>query len=232
MITCLSALLGSRPPEWEATGCSYEATPTSNPSPCAGTCGITLWRDASSACLKVLKDLECCLAVGWLETTWQTCFRPYVSGDEQCMRRAKWFPAGSSILTWMRHRDSAFQVGQPAGLRLTCISGPPCSDRLARRPRSQPCRKAGRLRPRQSTAACWSIAELKERPLGRASRRCPHADLRVGFSRSWRRLPQSRPGQVRFGQARQQPAELVVHLVASYRRRVRCRRPVSGNPYP
>ena len=31
--------------------------------------------DASSACLQVLKDLECCLAVGWLETTWKTCFR-------------------------------------------------------------------------------------------------------------------------------------------------------------
>jgi len=108
----------------------------------------------------------------------------YVSGEEQCMRRAKWFPARSSILAWMRHRDSAFQVGQLAGLRLTCISGPPCSDRLARRPRSQPCRKAGRLRPRQSRAACWSIAELKERPFGRATLGCPHADLRAGFSRS------------------------------------------------
>ena len=32
-------------------------------------------RDASSACLQVLKDLECCLAVGWLKTTWKTCFR-------------------------------------------------------------------------------------------------------------------------------------------------------------
>jgi hypothetical protein len=29
------------------------------------------WRDASSACLQVLKDLECCLAVGWLKTTWK-----------------------------------------------------------------------------------------------------------------------------------------------------------------
>jgi hypothetical protein len=57
----------------------------------------------------------------------ENLFPSYVSGDEQCMRRAKWFPAGSSILAWMRHRDSAFQVGQPAGLRLTRISGPPCS---------------------------------------------------------------------------------------------------------
>ena len=131
----------------------------------------------------------------------ENLFPSYVSGDEQCMRRAKWFPAGSSILAWMRHRDSAFQVGQPAGLRLTCISGPPCSDRLARRPRSQPCRKAGRLRPRQSTAACWSIAELKERPFGRATLGCPHADLRAGFSRSWRRLLQSpaRSASVRPG---------------------------------
>ena len=37
-------------------------------------------------------------------------FPSYVSGDDQCMRKAKWFPAGSSILAWMRHRDSAFQV--------------------------------------------------------------------------------------------------------------------------
>ena len=47
--------------------------------------------DASSACLQVPKDLECCLAVGWLQTTWKLCFRG-VSGDEQCMRRAKGFP--------------------------------------------------------------------------------------------------------------------------------------------
>lgn len=97
----------------------------------------------------------------------ENLFPWYASGEEQCMRRAKWFAAGSSILAWMRHRESAFQVGQPAGLRLTCISGRLAVDRLARRPRSQPCRKAGRLRPRQSTAACWSIAELKERRFGR-----------------------------------------------------------------
>jgi hypothetical protein len=96
----------------------------------------------------------------------------YVSGEEQCMRRAKWFPARSSILAWMRHRDSAFQVGQLAGLRLTCISGPPCSDRLARRPRSQPCRKAGRLRPRQSTAVLVDRRAERE-AFGRATRRLP-----------------------------------------------------------
>ena len=56
----------------------------------------------------------------------ETVFPSYVSGDEQYMRRAKWFPAGSSVLAWMRDRDSAFQVGQPASLRLTRISGQFC----------------------------------------------------------------------------------------------------------
>jgi hypothetical protein len=32
----------------------------------------------------------------------ENLFPSYVSGGEQCMRRTKWFPAGSSILTWMR----------------------------------------------------------------------------------------------------------------------------------
>jgi hypothetical protein len=65
--------------------------------------GENLWNnprhDASRfACLQVHKERGCCLAVGWLETTWKTVFPSYASGDEQCMRKAKWFPAGSSTL--------------------------------------------------------------------------------------------------------------------------------------
>jgi hypothetical protein len=47
-----------------------------------------LWitRDPTpAACLRILKDLGCCSAVSWLETTCKAvCFRRYVSGDEQC----------------------------------------------------------------------------------------------------------------------------------------------------
>lgn len=71
------------------------------------------WRDASSACLQVLKDLECCLAVGWLKTTWKNLFPWYVSGEEQCMRRAKWFAAGSSILAWSAIERVRFRSANP-----------------------------------------------------------------------------------------------------------------------
>lgn len=55
---------GDSAPSRRPGGCSYEATPTSNPSLCARTCGISLGA-ARVACLQVLKDLGCCLAVGW-----------------------------------------------------------------------------------------------------------------------------------------------------------------------
>ena len=103
----------------------------------------------------------------------ENLFPSYVSGDEQCMRRAKWFPAGSSILAWMRHRDSAFQVGQPRG------PSPDSHFRAAlQRPTSSQTSlptmpQGGSAATPSSTAACWSIAELKERPSGRATRRLP-----------------------------------------------------------
>ena len=41
----------------------------------------------------------------------ENLFPSCVSGDEQ--RRAKWSPAGSSILAWMRDRDSALLICGP-----------------------------------------------------------------------------------------------------------------------
>ena len=122
-------------------------------------------------------------------------FPSYVSGDEQCMRRAKWFPAGSSILAWMRHRDSAFQVGQPAGLRLTRISGPPCS-RPTCSQTSLP------TMPQGGSAATPSIngRVLVDRRAEREAVRSRHPSAARMLicgpgSRSWRRLPQSRPAR-------------------------------------
>jgi hypothetical protein len=47
------------------------------------------------------------------QDNFENLFPSYVSGDEQSMRRAKWSPAGSSILAWMRDRDSALLICGP-----------------------------------------------------------------------------------------------------------------------
>jgi hypothetical protein len=67
-----------------------------------------------AACLQVPKDLECCLAVGWLETTWNLCFRRYVFGDEQCSFRAGCFRRQIIDLGLDTHIER--QVGQLVGL--------------------------------------------------------------------------------------------------------------------
>ena len=148
-----------------------------------------------AACLQVLKDLGCWLAVGWLETTWKTVFPSYVSGDEQCMRKDKWFPAGLSILAWMRHRDSAFQVGRPAGLRLTRVSGPPCS-RSTSSQTSLPSIPPRRVGCHPSISRRVLVDRRAEREAVRVAPPvdCPHAICGSGSStNSWPRCLRSRP---------------------------------------
>jgi hypothetical protein len=109
-------------------------------------------------------------------------------------RRARWFPSPVHR-SWLgrAHRESAFQVGQLAGLRLTRTSGQPCS----RPPRSQTsllnhARKAVGCDPVNQPPRVASIAELKSGRSLAPPVAFPQADLRAGgFSRSWRRLPRS-----------------------------------------
>ena len=147
----------------------------------------------------------------------ETCFSRR-SGDEQCMRRAKWLPAGSSILTWMRHRDSAFSGRPTRGPSPDSHFRPPCS-RPTCWQTSLPTMLQG------GSAATLSIngRVLVDRRAEREAVRSRHPSAaRMLICGPGSAVPGDdyrnpvRPGP--FGHARQQPAQLVVPLVEPQRR--------------